>query len=51
MGVAVRRSIDFLIILLIPTPVVSALFLQKHPYSLFIFNMVFRSSLCYFCAI
>ena len=33
MGVAVRRSIDFLIILLFPTPLVSALFLQKHPYS------------------
>ena len=32
MGVAVRRYIDFLIILLIPTPLVLALFLQQHPY-------------------
>ena len=29
-GVVVRRYIDFLI-LLIPTPLVSALFLQQHP--------------------
>ena len=29
-GVAVRRYIDFLIILLIPTPLVLALFLQQH---------------------
>ena len=36
MGVVVRRSIDFLI-LLIPTPLVSVLFLQ-HPYFLFIFK-------------
>ena len=34
-GVVVRRYIDFNI-LLIPTPLVSAL-LQQHPYSLFIF--------------
>ena len=33
-GVVVRRYIDFL--LLIPTPLVSALFLQQHPYFLFI---------------
>ena len=38
MGVVVRRCIDFLI-LLIPTPLVSALFFQKHPYFLFIFLM------------
>ena len=31
-GVVVRRYIDFLIILLIPTPLVLALFLQQHPY-------------------
>ena len=31
MGVVVRRYIDFLI-LLIPTPLVSVLFLQQHPY-------------------
>ena len=30
-GVVVRRYIDFLI-LLIPTPLVSALILQQHPY-------------------
>ena len=35
-GVVVRRYIDFLI-LLIPTPLVSALFLQQHHYFLFIF--------------
>ena len=35
MGVVLRRYIDFLI-LLIPT-LVSALFLQQHPYFLFIF--------------
>ena len=34
-GVVVRRYIDFLI-LLIPTPLVSVLFLQQHPYFLFI---------------
>ena len=37
MGAVVRRYIDFLI-LLIPTPLVSALFLQQHPYFLFIFS-------------
>ena len=36
LGVVVRRYIDFLI-LLIPTPLVSVLFLQQHPYFLFIF--------------
>ena len=36
LGVVVRRYIDFLI-LLIPTPLVSVLFLQKHHYFLFIF--------------
>ena len=41
LGVVVRRYIDFLI-LLIPTPLVSVLFLQ-HPYFLFIFKNVFRS--------
>ena len=40
MGVVVRRYIDYLI-LLIPTPLVSALFLQQHPYFLFIFKMFF----------
>ena len=42
MGVVVRRYIDFLI-LLIPTPLVSVLFLQQHPYFLFIKKKVFRS--------
>ena len=41
-GVVVRRYIDFLI-LLIPTPLVSVLFLQQHPYFLFILLNVFRS--------
>ena len=31
LGVVVRRYIDFFI-LLIPTPLVSVLFLQQHPY-------------------
>ena len=31
LGVVLRRYIDFLI-LLIPTPLVSVLFLQQHPY-------------------
>ena len=38
LGVVVRRYIDFLI-LLIPTPLVSVLFLQQHPYFLFIKKM------------
>ena len=42
LGVVVRRYIDFLI-LLIPTPLVSLLFLQQHPYFLFIYLNVFRS--------
>ena len=37
LGVVVRRYIDFLI-LLIPTPLVSVLFLQQYPYFLFIFK-------------
>ena len=39
-GVVVRRYIDFLI-LLIPIPLVSVLFLQQHPYFLFFFLMFF----------
>ena len=31
-GVVERRYIDFLIILLLPTPLVLTLFLQQHPY-------------------
>ena len=38
-GMVVRRYIDF-IILLIPTPLASALFLQQHPY---LKKNVFRS--------
>ena len=41
-GVVIRRYIDFLI-LLIPTPLVSVLFLQQHPYFFFIFKNVFHS--------
>ena len=36
LGVVVKRYIDFFI-LPIPTPLVSVLFLQQHPYFLFIF--------------
>ena len=39
-GVVVRRYIDFLV-LLIPTPLVSVLFFQQHPYFLFIFLNIF----------
>ena len=39
-GVVIRRYIDFLI-LLIPIPLVSVLFLQQHPYFLFNFFMFF----------
>ena len=49
MGVIVGRYINFLILLI---PLVSALFLQQHPYFLFIFKNVFRSFtlvLCTFC--
>ena len=42
MDVVVRRYIDFLI-LLIPTPLVLALFCSSIPTSLFIFKMFFRS--------
>ena len=47
LGVVVRRYIDFLI-LLIPT-LVSVLFLQQHPYFLFIKKNVFRSRSSTFC--
>ena len=47
-GVVVRRYIDFFI-LLIPTPLVSALFLQQHPYFLFIFKMFFVLVSVLFC--
>ena len=40
MGVGIRRYIDFLI-LLIPTPLVLALFCSSMPTSLFIFKMFF----------
>ena len=40
MGGVVRRYIDFLITLLIPTPLVSAPFLQQHPY-FFVYLNVF----------
>ena len=55
MGGVVRRYIDILIIinyLIFPTPLVLALFLAAASLpTLFIFNMFFRSCLCYFCAI
>ena len=49
--VVAKRYIDLLIILLIPTPLVLALFLKQHPYFLFIFKNCSRSCSCYFCAI
>ena len=42
LGVVVRRYIN-LLILLIPTPLVSVLFYSQHPYFLLIFLYVFRS--------
>ena len=47
-GVVVRRYIDFLI-LLIPIPLVFVLFLQQHPYFLFIFKNVFVLLPVLFC--
>ena len=49
-GVVVRRYIHFLI-LLIPTPLVSALFGSSIPTFLFIFVNVFRSCFCPFFVI
>ena len=37
-------------VLLIPTPLVLALFCSSIPTSLFVFKIFFRSCLCYFCA-
>ena len=39
-GCGCKEVYDYLI-LLIPTPLVSVLFLQQHPYFLFMFKMVF----------
>ena len=50
MGGVVRRYIDFLIILLIPTALVLALFCSSIP-TFVHFKNVFHSCLCYFCAI
>ena len=47
MGVVARRYIDFLIILLIPTPLVLALFLQQHPYFIPHFIKVKKEVLVY----
>ena len=47
LGVVVRRYIEFLI-LLIPTPLVSVLFLQQHPYFLFHFFKCFSFLFQYF---
>ena len=47
MGVVVKRYTDFLIILLIPTPLVLALFYSSIPTSLFILKMFFRSLYMY----
>ena len=41
-GCGCKEVIDFFI-LFIPTPLVSVLFLQQHPYFLFSFLNVFRS--------
>ena len=50
LGVVVRRYIDFLI-LLIPTSLVSVLFLQQHPYFLFVFLECFSLLFQYFFVI
>ena len=48
LGVIVRRYIDFLI-LLIPTPLVSVIFLRQHPYFLLIFKKFFIIVPVLFC--
>ena len=45
-GIVVKRYIDFLIILLIPTPLILALFGSSIPTSLLIKKNVFRSLIC-----
>ena len=51
-GVLVRRYTDFLIIIItFPYSTCSSSFLQQHPYFFVHFLNVFRSCLCYFCAI
>ena len=47
-GVVVRRYIDFLI-LIIPTPLVSVLFLQQHPTFCSFKKMFFVLVLVHFC--
>ena len=47
-GVVVRRYTDFLI-LLFPTPLVLALFLQQHPYFFVHFKNVFSFFLIPYC--
>ena len=47
MGGVVRKYIDFLIILLVPTPLALALFCSSIPTSLFIFKNVFSYILVY----
>ena len=52
MGVVVKRYVDFLIILLIPTPLVLALFfLAAASLLLCSFKKCFSVLVCYFCAI
>ena len=48
MGVVVKRYINFLIILLNPTPLVLGHFLQKHPYFFVHFKNVFSFLLMLF---
>ena len=45
MGVAVRRYIDILIIIIFPTPLVLALFWQQHPYFFVHFLIFFLHSM------
>ena len=47
MRAVVRRYIDFVIILLVPTPLALALFCSSIPTSLFIFKNVFSYILVY----
>ena len=51
-SVVVRRYIIYILIIIItfPSPLVLALFWQHHPYFFVHFLNVFRSCLCYFCA-
>ena len=48
LGVVLRRYLDFLILLIPPTPLVSVLFLQQHPYFFVHFKKCFSFLFQYF---